>query len=259
MIDTHAHIDFENYKDNLPQIIDDANTNGINKIIIPGVVEENFDRIINIIEKYENIYGAIGIHPSEALSYNETIEKRIIELSRHEKIVAIGEIGLDYYWDKSFIAEQKEIFKSQIEIAKMAKKPIIVHDREAHEDTFNILKETNAKEVGVVMHCFSGSLEFAKQCVKEGFYIALGGVTTFKNAKKPKEIAKNIPLEYLLLETDSPYLTPVPYRGKENQPAYVRFVAEEIAALRGITIEEVDKMTTKNAIKLFNLEESDNG
>ncbi len=258
MIDTHSHIDFDCFEAKLDEILKSAQESGIEKIIIPGVREQEFSRIIDLIEKYDCLYGALGVHPSEAKSCTKEVLDAIEKLASHPKIVAIGEIGLDYYWDKSEIDKQKEVFISQIEIAKRTNKPIIIHDREAHEDTFNILKELNAREVGVVMHCFSGSVEYAKQCIKEGYYIALGGVVTFKNAKKPKEVAHEIPLEFLLLETDAPYLTPVPHRGEENQPAYVRFVAEEIARIKNINIQEVDKQTTLNACNLFKFCESSN-
>lgn len=255
MIDTHAHLDFDCYKDTLQSKLDILKTSGIEKVVIPGVRPKDYYKIIDLIEKHDFLYGAVGVHPSEIESYDDNVNKQISELVKHPKILAIGEIGLDYYWDKSAIERQKEVFKAQIEIAKAANKPILVHDRDAHEDTFNILKELDAKSVGVVMHCFSGSSEFALRCVKEGYYIALGGVVTFKNAKKPKEVAEKIPLEHLLLETDSPFLTPTPFRGEENEPAYVKYVAEEIANLKGISFEEVDIQTTKNAYALFKFDE----
>lgn len=259
MIDTHAHLDFECYDDKLAQILTNTKSVGVEKVVIPGVRPKDFDKIINLIERHDFLYGAVGVHPSEIETYNDEVHNQILEIAKHPNIVAIGEIGLDYYWDKSAIDRQKEVFKAQIGIAKIVNKPILVHDREAHEDTFNILKETNAKDVGVVMHCFSGSPEFAAQCVKEGFYIALGGVVTFKNAKKPKEVAEKISLNKILLETDSPYLTPTPYRGQENEPAYVKYVAEEIARLKNISFEEVDVQTTKNAYDLFKFVEQTNG
>lgn len=251
MIDTHAHIDLENYEGKIDDVIAKAQQNGVFQVVVPSVNSKSFKNIINLIEKHDSLYGALGVHPEDLEGFGGQVLEEIAELSKHPKIVAIGEIGLDYYWDKSNIEGQKEAFRMQIELAKRVKKPVLVHDRDAHEDTFKILKETNAAEVGVVMHCFSGSVEFAKECVKEGFYIALGGVTTFKNAKKAKEVAKAVPLDRLLLETDSPYMTPVPFRGKENEPAYVKYVAEEIANLRGITLEEVDIATTENAHRLF--------
>ena len=253
LIDTHTHIDMENFADRFDEVMQTAKDYGVEKVVIPGVEPSGFDRIIKLCEEYPDVYGAVGVHPEELNSYNEEAESRIKELLKHKKIIAIGEIGLDYYWDKSQIEKQKEIFERQILIAKQAQKPILVHDREAHPDSFEILKKTNAAETGVVMHCFSGSPEFAQQCINEGFYIALGGVVTFKNAKKVKEVAKTVPLDKLLLETDAPYMTPVPFRGKENQPAYVKFVAEEIAKLRGVSFEEIAEATTANAKKLLKI------
>lgn len=253
LIDTHSHIDMDNYKDRFDEVIAEAKDFGVEKIVIPGVAPSGFKRIVELCEKYENLYGAVGVHPEDLASFDSDAENLIREYLKHPKIVAVGEIGLDYYWDKSQIECQKEIFEKQILIAKEIGKPVLVHDREAHFDTLEILKKTNASDVGVVMHCFSGSPEFAMECVREGFYIALGGVVTFKNAKKVKEVAKIVPLERLLLETDAPYMTPVPYRGKENQPAYVKFVAEEIANLRGVSFDEVARMTSFNAQRLLKI------
>ena len=253
LIDTHTHIDMENFADRFDEVMQIAKDYGVEKVVIPGVEPSGFDRIIKLCEEYPDVYGAVGVHPEELNSYNEEAENKIKELLKHKKIIAVGEIGLDYYWDKSQIEKQKEIFERQILIAKQAQKPILVHDREAHLDSFEILKKSNAAETGVVMHCFSGSPEFAQQCINEGFYIAIGGVVTFKNAKKVKEVAKTVPLDKLLLETDAPYMTPVPFRGKENQPAYVKFVAEEIAQLRGVSFEEIAEATTANAKKLLKI------
>ena len=249
LIDTHAHLDmFEN----VDEIISDAKNNGVEKIIIPSVEEKYFSKIIDIANNNVGIYAMLGIFPSEAKTWDDAIYTKIAELADNKKIVAIGEIGLDYYWDKSFIDEQKDIFIKQIKLANELKLPIVVHDREAHKDCFDILKENNNGSK-VVFHCFSGSVEFAKECISQGWYIALGGVVTFKNAIKMKETAKEIPLEYLLLETDSPYLTPVPYRGKENKPSYVRFVANEIAKIRDIDVDELKAVTSYNAESVFGI------
>ena len=193
----------------------------------------------------------MGVHPSEVKDWDDNLIDKIKEYSKSNKIVGIGEIGLDYYWDKSFIDLQKDVFIKQIKLANELNLPISIHDREAHKDTFDILKEYN-KNSKIIMHCFSGSVEFARECLKEGWYLAIGGVVTFKNAVKMKDVAIDVPLDRLLLETDAPYLTPVPYRGKENEPAYVKFVAEEIAKLRGISYEEVALKTSENAQLIFN-------
>ncbi len=249
LIDTHAHIDMA---ENPDEIIQNALAYGVKKIIIPSVEEKYFEKIIKIAESYENIYCQLGIFPSEAKSWNDKTEYKIKELAQNSKVVAIGEIGLDYYWDKSFVEEQKEIFKKQILLANELNLPIVVHDREAHKDSIDIIKEFN-KTSDVIFHCFSGSVEMMRECVKSGWYIALGGVVTFKNAKKMKDVAKEIPLDYLMLETDSPYLTPVPYRGKENQPAYVKFVAEEIAKLRNENVDDIMIKTSQNAERVFKI------
>ena len=252
-IDTHAHIDFPEYQEDFSAFLNELKENNVENVIIPGVNIEDTPRIIDLINKYDMLFGAVGVHPSEAQKWDENSLSYLFSLKDNKKIVAIGEIGLDYYWDKSFIELQQDIFRQQIELAKELKLPIIIHDREAHADTFKILKETNAKETGVLMHCFSGSVELMKECLKKGYYIALGGTVTFKNAVKPKEVAKEIPLEFLMLETDSPYMTPVPFKGQTNSPKYLNFVAQEIANLKNIDIEEVIQKTTKNAKNFFKL------
>lgn len=251
IIDTHSHIDMKDF-DDIEKVIKNALESGVKKIIVPSVDKNSFKKVIDLTTCYDNVYCALGIHPSEAHKAIEKDFEEILKLSSGKKIVAIGECGLDYYWDKTYIKEQKNVFEKQIHIANELKKSIIVHNREAHKDTFDILI-SNIKNINVVMHCFSGSYEFAKECIKQEFYIGIGGVITFKNAKKLHEIAKNIPLEYILLETDAPYLTPVPYRGKRNEPAYTKIIAEEIAKIRGISVEEVAKITTKNARKVFGI------
>lgn len=251
LIDTHSHIDLPDF-DDLYSVIKKAEEFGVKKIILPSVDRNSFEKVIAISEKYENVYCALGIHPTEAKGVSDSDFDKVVELAKHEKVVGIGECGLDYYWDKTFVEEQKAVFSKQIEIAKELKLPLLVHDREAHKDTFDMLKGVK-NEIPVIMHCFSGSLEFARECIKEGFYIALGGVVTFKNAKKAHEIAKEIPLESLLLETDAPYLTPEPFRGKRNEPAYIKFIAEKIAELRGISFEQVAQATTQNAKNIFKI------
>ena len=251
LIDTHSHINM--IKDfSTEEIIKNALDYGVQKIIVPAAYRSDIEPVFNLAQKYENIYCYLGIHPSEVKDWSDDLADKICEYAKSSKVVGIGEIGLDYYWDNSFNDLQKEVFIKQIKLANRLSLPINIHDREAHKDTFDILKKYN-KNSKVIMHCFSGSKEFAAECIKEGWYIAIGGVVTFKNAVKVKEVANTIPLNKLLLETDAPYLTPVPYRGKENQPAYVKFVAEEIAKLRGITFNEVAEITTQNAKTLFSI------
>ncbi len=251
MIDTHSHINMiEGITPD--EIIKNAKDNGIDKIIVPSAYPSDMENIMELISKYDNVYGMLGIHPSEVKSWDDSFNEKIKNYAKNSKIVAIGEIGLDYYWDKSFNDLQKKVFIKQIKLANELNLPIDIHDREAHKDTYDIIQEHNNGSK-VIMHCFSGSVEFARECVKAGFYLGIGGVVTFKNAVKMKEVAKDVPLERILLETDAPYLTPVPFRGKENQPAYVKYVAEEIASLRGISVEEVAQITTENAKTVFNI------
>ncbi len=248
LIDTHAHI---NYLKNPEVAIKEANASGVSKIIVPGVIPEEFDDIINLAEKYESVYVALGVHPSEASKFNKDVAGRMIELASHKKVIGIGEIGLDYYWDKTQVELQKEVFLNQLDIANLLSLPVIVHDREAHLDSFNIIKQSGVKKV--LMHCFSGSVEFAKECVKEGFMIAIGGVVTFKNAKKMKDVVREIPISNIVLETDCPYLTPHPFRGEENSPKYLSFVAKEIANIKDMTYDDVMELTSQNALEFFNL------
>ena len=249
MIDTHTHI---NMIEDIPleEIFKNVSDNGVEKLIVPAASVADIDDVFNFVQKYDNTYGLLGIHPSEAKDWSDDLLEKITKYSENKKIVGIGEIGLDYYWDKSFNELQKEVFIKQVELANILNLPISVHDREAHKDTFDILTQHNRNST-IIMHCFSGSVEFMKECIKQGWYIALGGVVTFKNAVKAKEVAKEVPLDKLLLETDAPYLTPVPYRGTTNQPAYVKYVAEEIAKIKELSFEEIDKVTTQNAKIVF--------
>ena len=251
MIDTHSHINFQDYKENFDGFIQELKNNEITNVIIPGVEPNTFDEIILLCENYDMLYGAIGIHPSEAKTYTQETEDKIVRTCEHKKIIAIGEIGLDYYWEQETKELQKEVFRKQLKIAEKLQVPVLIHDREAHEDTFNILQEFKLKDV--IFHCFSGNTDFAKKCIDKGYYIAIGGVVTFKNAKDLKEVAKITPLDKLLLETDAPYLAPVPYRGKLNSPAYLKYIAQEIASLKEIEIEEVKKQTTLNAQQIFGI------
>ena len=256
LIDTHAHVNFDNYKTRLGEVFQNAKNNEVDYMILPGVEVSKWDEIIDFVEKYDNVYGAIGVHPSELEGFDDTAIKKMSELLKHPKIKAVGEVGLDYYWEKDEIIhqKQKDIFIQQIKLANEAQKTLIIHERDAHKDAFDILKEYADPNLNIVMHCFSGSSEFMKECVKQGWYIALGGIVTFKNAQKPKEVAKEVPLEKLLVETDCPYLTPHPHRGEENEPSYVKFVAQEIANLKGLSLEQIAEATTKNALKVFNIE-----
>ncbi|KKD40086.1 TatD family hydrolase [Bacillus sp. FSL L8-0167] len=253
LFDTHAHLNAEQYNEDLEQVIERAKSEKVEKIVVVGFDRPTITRAMELIEEYDFIYAAIGWHPVDAIDMTDEDLAWIKDLSQHEKVVAIGEMGLDYYWDKSPKDVQKEVFRRQIALAKEVKLPIVIHNRDATEDVVAILKEEGAAEVGGIMHCFTGSLETAKACMEMNFYISFGGPVTFKNAKKPKEVVKEIPSDKLLIETDCPYLTPVPFRGKRNEPSYVKYIAEQIAELREISFEELAELTTKNAKKVFRI------
>ncbi len=249
MIDTHSHIDFEEYQERFDDFLENLKSHEVEKVIIPGVEPSTFGKILSLCNKYDMLYGAVGVHPSEFKSWTDDTEKEIYNSLNEKKIIAIGEIGLDYHFEPETKNEQIELLERQLEIAQKTKVPVLIHDREAHDDCFNIIKKYDLKDV--VFHCFSGNKEFAKKCIDEGFYIAIGGVVTFKNAKDLKETAKIVPVDRLLLETDAPYLAPVPFRGKLNSPEYLIYTAQEIANLKNISVNEIKEITTNNAKRIF--------
>ena len=250
IINTHSHVNMLKEL-SVEQAVKNCKDENIT-IIVPSYDDKSIFEVDELVKKYDNIYGYVGVFPEEVKCFNDKVLSNMENIIKNNpKIIGVGEIGLDYYWDKSFVDLQKEVFIKQIEFANEMNFPLNIHCREAFGDTLDILKKYN-KNSTAIMHCYSGSLDFAKECIKLGIYIAIGGVVTFKNAIKVKEVAQNIPLEYLLLETDDPYLTPVPYRGKENQPVNVKLVAQYIADLREISVDEIAKTTTQNALKIFN-------
>lgn len=253
LFDTHAHLNAIQYEEDLEEVIQRAKSEDVTDIVVVGFDRDTIRRAMELTEQYDMIYAAVGWHPVDAIDMTDDDLEWIKELASHPKVVAIGEMGLDYYWDKSPKDIQKEVFRKQIQLAKEVQLPIIIHNRDATEDVVKILQEENASEVGGIMHCFTGSLEVAKQCIDMNFYLSFGGPVTFKNAKKPKGVAKEIPIDRLLIETDCPYLTPHPFRGKRNEPSYVKYVAEQIAELRALSVEEVAKKTSDNAKKLFGI------
>lgn len=246
IIDTHAHFNdpkFDEYRDELLTSLPEF---GVHKIINCGCSDITSLDCIALSEKYSHIYAAVGYHPC---SVTGEINLRAIEdMLSHDKVVAVGEIGLDYYWDKTYIDEQKKAFRAQLELAKKHNMPVIIHDRDAHADTMEIIREY--RPLGV-FHCFSGSVETARELIKMGMYIGIGGVLTFKNSRKLKEVAADIPIEHILLETDAPYLSPEPKRGKANNSSLIIYVAEALAEIKGIPTEEVLRITKQNAEKLF--------
>lgn len=253
LFDTHAHINAEQFADDLEEVLKRAEDAGVTNIVVVGFDRPTITKAMELVDTYENIYGCIGWHPVDAIDCRDEDLQWIEDLCKHPKIVALGETGLDYHWDKSPKEVQHELFRKQIRLAKKLKLPIMIHNREATEDCIRILKEEQAEEVGGIMHCFSGDPETAMEVIDMNFYVSLGGPVTFKNAQQPKEVVKVVPLDKLLIETDCPYLAPHPFRGKRNEPAYVKLVAEQIAQLKGLTFEEIAEITTKNAKKLFEI------
>jgi len=253
-IDTHVHLNADQYEEDLQDVINRALEAKVEKMVVIGFDRKTIERTMELIEQYDFVYGVIGWHPVDAIDCTQEDLEWIEELAAHPKIVGIGETGLDYYWDKSPNDVQQALFRKQIQLAQKIDLPIIIHNRDATGDVVNILREENAASVGGVMHCFSGSVETARECIAMNFMISLGGPVTFKNARLPKEVATDIPLEHLMIETDAPYLAPHPYRGKRNEPAFVPLVAEEIARLKGLTIEEIAQATTDNAKKFFGID-----
>jgi len=253
LIDTHTHLDSHQFDEDRAEVIERARAAGVHKLINIGFNRETIPTTIELAEKYEFIYAVVGWHPVDSIDMREEDLAWIASLCDHEKVVAIGEIGLDYHWDTSPKETQQKVFRQQIQLAKQKKMPIVIHNRDAHEDIVRILKEENAQEVGGVMHCFSGSWETAKKCLDMNFYISFGGPVTFKNARVPKEVLAKVPLDRLLIETDSPYLAPHPFRGKRNESSYVQLVAETAAEITGKTLEEISKISTENALTCFSI------
>lgn len=254
MIDTHSHLFDEAFKLDFKECIERCYSNHINKVVLVGFSHQTNQQAQEFAEKYKLFYPTAGLHPSEAgTGYANDLDK-LHQFIKEHKIYAIGECGLDYHYGKENIEEQKKLFRGQIELSIQYKLPLIIHMRDATQDTYEILKEYSGKAFGV-MHCYSGSLEMAKEFIKLGFYISLGGPVTFKNAKESKRIAEWIDLNKLLVETDCPYLAPTPFRGQRNESSYVKYVVSEIASLRGLSDERIEKITDENAISLFKLEE----
>lgn len=253
LFDTHAHLDDERFDEDRDAVIEQCRQEGVDLILNAGADIASSVKSIALAEKYPFIYAAVGVHPHSAADMDDDTLSVIASLAENKKVMAIGEIGLDYHYDFSPRDVQKRRFIEQIDMARQLKLPIIVHDREAHGDVMKIFKKNRIKEVGGVLHSFSGSAEMALECLRLGLYLSISGPVTFSNAKKTIEAVKEIPLDMLLIETDSPYLTPAPHRGKRNYPGYVRYVAEKIAEIKGITYEEAAEKTLENGKRLFRI------
>jgi len=253
LIDSHCHLDMLDlgkYDDQLQGAINAAHDNGVGHILTVGVTLEDFPVVLKIAETYNGVSCTVGLHPSERQAKEPSIND-LIELAEHVQVIAIGEVGLDYFHCSGDLSWQHERFRRHIQAAKYIKKPLVIHSRESSEDMYRILKEEGADEIGGVLHCFTGSYEEAQRFLDLGFYLGISGIVTFKKALQVQEVARKAPLNRLLIETDAPYLAPVPYRGKSNEPAYVHYVAEYIAKLREISYAEVAEQTTANFLELF--------
>ncbi len=253
IVDSHSHIDDEKFDIDREEVVSLFDENKIDFIVDPASDVKSSEKIVEIVKKFSRVYGAVGIHPHEVEDITDDDLKKIYNLSFSNKIVAIGEIGLDYYYDNSPREKQKEIFRKQLEIAKKRNLPVIIHTREAMQDTFDILSEFKGDITGV-MHCYTGSFEMAEKFINLGFYISISGVVTFKNATNVREMAKKIKLDNLLIETDSPYLTPEPNRGKRNESKFVWLVAQKLSELKNIEINNLIYNTNSNARNLFKID-----
>lgn len=254
LVDSHCHLNDEKFEEDLSATIDRAKSAGVTRIVNFGDRLATSSRVVDLAHEFDGLFAGVGIHPEEVYEMQKKDDNRIIQFAEDSKVVAIGEIGLDYYWEKDSErrALQRKIFIHQLDLARQLHLPVCIHDRDAHGDTLEILK-TEAVGIRGVLHCFSGSLEMAREVWKLGFLIGVDGPLTFKNAAKLPEVVRAVPRELLLIETDSPYMSPVPNRGKRNEPAYVKFVAEKVAEIRNEAFEEVAEYTTRNAVDLYNI------
>ncbi|MFZ2974518.1 MAG: TatD family hydrolase [Ferribacterium limneticum] len=250
LVDSHCHLDFPDLANRMPDVLLRMQENQVGLAVCIGVNLEDFPQVLALAEQHEQLYATVGVHP-EYTDVEEPDEECLLTLAAHPKVIAIGETGLDYYWQKDQPEWQRDRFRTHIRAAKRCGKPLVVHTRDSAADTLRVLKEEGADAVGGVMHCFTENWDIARLALDLGFYLSLSGIVTFKNANIVKEVAQKCPLDRLLVETDSPYLAPVPYRGKPNEPAYVRYVAEEIAKLRSISLDQVHQATTDNFFSLF--------
>ena len=249
-IDSHCHINFPDLADKLPEVFDLMAANKVSHALCISVELEKFPEVLALAESHPNVYASVGVHPDHEDCTEPSVDE-LVALADHPKVVAIGETGLDYFRLTGDLEWQRERFRTHIRAARATHKPLVIHTRSAAEDTLRIMREEQAGEAGGVMHCFTESLAVAEAAIEQGFYISFSGIVTFKNATTLREVAAAIPLDRMLIETDSPYLAPVPYRGKTNQPGFVKHVAEEIARVRGITVEAVGEATTQNFFRLF--------
>lgn len=252
IFDTHAHYDSDSFDEDREAVIKELKENGVIGILNCGSDLYGLRKSVELAKNFDMFYAAVGIHPENADEFNEEVIKEIREYVKYEKVKAIGEIGLDYYWEENPPKEvQKEVFRAQMKLADELNLPVIIHDRDAHGDTLEIMKEF-PNVIGVV-HCFSGSVEFAKECIKLGYYIGFTGVLTFKNAKKLVDVCREIPADRMLVETDCPFMTPVPFRGKRNKSDYIEYIIDKMSEIRGISGEEMNEILLNNKRNLFKI------
>ena len=249
LVDSHCHLDFDPLGTDLDGVLSRARTAGVGYLLCVSVVIEKYKEIQLITSKFSHVFSSVGVHPNERDGRDPTVDE-LVELARDPRVVAIGETGLDYYRSQGDMGWQQDRFRRHIQAARVARKPLIIHTREAVTDTIAIMREENTADIGGVMHCFTESWDMARDAMAMGFYVSFSGIVTFANAKALREVAIQVPDDRLLIETDSPYRAPVPYRGKTNEPAYVRHVAERLAELRGSTYEHIADITTNNFVKL---------
>ncbi len=256
LFNTHSHVDTNRrFTDDRNEVLARAREMGVSRLTVIGYNRSAIPVSVRFAEEHDWVYAAVGIHPTDALEWSDETEQEVRKAAAHPKVRAIGEIGLDYYWkDRAPFDVQRDVFRQQIRLARELGLPIVIHDRDAHEDVVRILEEEHAEDVGGIMHCFAGDWQIAERCLALGFYLGFGGTVTYKNNPTGRDVAKRVPIERMVLETDDPYLAPMPYRGKRNEPGYVRYVAEFLAQLRGMTFEEIASITYANGLKAFGLE-----
>jgi TatD DNase family protein len=253
LIDSHAHLEMPEFRRDLEAVIQRAKETGVEYIFTVGTERKDWPRAVEIARNHPQVYAILGVHPHNAKEIDDQTYPTLRELCRNEKVKAYGEIGLDFFRNLSPRDIQLKRFREQIGLAKELRLPIVVHDREAHQETMEVLKSEKAEECGGIIHCFSGDYEMAKLCIDLGFFISVPGSITFKKAENAREIIKKIPLESLLIETDAPFLTPEPFRGKRNEPSFVRYTAQKVAELKKVPFEKVAEVTTENAMRVYRL------